>query len=276
MEYDGETLTFVSDPSVSGSSYFNLCSISVTPGHTYEFSCSDIFGTDSAIVDRNGLMFSNINNFSTSPNYGQLDSRNKTLTITPDSDTIYVYGFVSFQNNLVVKNLSFSDVSGRPQGYTVLPIYSEVFVNNTYTEVYYFTTPRYIMDIYLFGLHGSNYDSDDYLFSVEALDNDVNNNIYLLEGFYSVDTLLSFRGDDFYNSGYDSGFDQGYKEGEYDGLESNNFMAKTLLTAVSSPFVVISNALNFEILGINFYRIIQLILTLLIVAFVMTKLKGRE
>ena len=98
------------------------------------------------------------------------------------------------------------------------------------------------------------------------------NPVVLVEGAYSFDSIV----DAAYNNGYNSGYDQGYKEGEYDGMNSTSILKSTILTVMSGPFVIVSNALNFEIFGINIFTFIQIILTILIVAFLITRLKGRE
>lgn len=84
--------------------------------------------------------------------------------------------------------------------------------------------------------------------------------IMLSAGFY-LQTYDYLKGV-FYNDGYNTGVSA------YDGL------GDTVFTVVAAPFEAISNFLNFEILGINLRWIFSFILTAVIIAFVVKKVKA--
>lgn len=138
-----------------------------------------------------------------------------------------------------------------------------------YIQTYTFNTGLNGGGTYAIGFKDSMIDNNNQFFSrVQASDS----KFYLVEGDLDLDSFYDY----YYNNGYNSGYDQGYKEGEYDGMNSTSILKSSILTVMSGPFVIVSNALNFEIFGINIFTFIQIILTILIVAFLISRLKGRE
>ena len=65
-----------------------------------------------------------------------------------------------------------------------------------------------------------------------------------------------------------------YLEGESAGLETSEVAKDSILSIISAPFYFFSNVFNFEIMGINIYSIISLLLTLAVLAFFFKKIKG--
>lgn len=148
-----------------------------------------------------------------------------------------------------------------------MPGYSKPFYNDNLT--YYYTFTPSSSGTWLVGINDVLSGSTSNKFSYNQSSE---NEFYLVEGSLTPDQVADVLQQDRYNQGYT----QGYKEGEYDGMNSTSILKSTILTVLSGPFVVVSNALNFEIFGINIYTFIQIILTILIVAFLITRLKGRE
>lgn len=103
-------------------------------------------------------------------------------------------------------------------------------------------------------------------------DTAADNPVVLVEGSYSFDSIV----DDAFGNGYDTGYDDGYKIGENDGLSSSSMLRSIIFTILSAPFVIVSNVLDFELLGINIYNLVKVSITVLLVAWVITRLKGRE
>lgn len=141
-----------------------------------------------------------------------------------------------------------------------VPVYSEIFSSNG--TVYTFTTPESLSNPYVLGFIQNGVPT--------GAEGDVN--IFLVEGVVNVHTISNTQKDTWFNTGYT----EGYSTGQTDGLESSNALGNIIFTILSAPFVIISNSLDFEILGINILNLVKVILTLLIVAFAITKLKGRE
>lgn len=103
-------------------------------------------------------------------------------------------------------------------------------------------------------------------------DTAADNPVVLVEGAYSFDSIV----DDAFGNGYDTGYDDGYKIGENDGLSSSSLLRSIIFTILSAPFVIVSNVLDFELLGINIYNLVKVSITILLIAWVITRLKGRE
>ena len=71
--------------------------------------------------------------------------------------------------------------------------------------------------------------------------------------------------------GYEEGYEAGYNTGLETGREENNFGnagSQLIITAVETPFNVLSQWLNFEVLGVNLLGILMSILTIIIVVAV--------
>jgi len=73
-----------------------------------------------------------------------------------------------------------------------------------------------------------------------------------------------------YEYGYSDGYAEGYQFGYNSGFSDTNqkLIRNTILYAVSSPFIAISNFLNFEVFGINFRLIFAFVFGCIILAFV--------
>lgn len=163
-----------------------------------------------------------------------------------DCSHIYLY-------NLCIRN-------GADSSYT--PFYGRVYHSSDLTSLYNLSTD-YVYNDYalIFGNPSTGLIPSD-------------NTMYFVNGELTINDITSSNSEASYNSGYDSGYDDGYKNGEYDGLEASKGLSSMVLTVLSAPFVIISNTLNFEILGINILNLVKVILTVLVVAFAIRKLKG--
>ena len=150
---------------------------------------------------------------------------------------------------------------------------------NTYSySSSYFYEETYLCNIdspgtYYIGINDVNSGSTSKLFSGSQSSS---NAFYLLEGTLSFSDLTDSSNTSSYNSGYNSGYDSGYAVGETDGLSASKSLSSMVFSVLSAPFVIVSNTLNFEILGINILNLVKVILTILLIAFVITRLKGRE
>ena len=192
-----------------------------------------------------------------------------TFTESIRSVRFFLNSSVSDGSSSVVFNLSLNESSSSLpfEEYYIDPVYVNSDISVVSFNSGYFSDDTYI------GINDILSGSTSNLFSSNQSSE---NEFYLIEGKLTVDQISSIIAGNNYQNGYNSGYDQGYKEGEYDGLNSSKFMNSTLLTAISAPFVIVSSALDFDILGINFYNILKVLFTLLLVAFVVNKLKGRE
>jgi len=90
------------------------------------------------------------------------------------------------------------------------------------------------------------------------------------DGVLSVDTNVSYN--EGYNSGYTSGYGVGFSDGESAGLNTKGTFSSLMYSIIDAPFNVLSNALNFEIFGINLSYFLIAIISLLLVFFVIRKL----
>lgn len=86
------------------------------------------------------------------------------------------------------------------------------------------------------------------------------------DGVSSVDTSVS------YNNGYQDGYNYGFDVGESYGLNTGNTFSQLMYSIIDAPFNVLSNAFDFEILGINLSYFLIAIVSLLLVFFVIRKL----
>ena len=82
-----------------------------------------------------------------------------------------------------------------------------------------------------------------------------NENIDLQLEVDGLNDLLQADGNEAYMNGYN------------DGIESTNIFKEGLFYIFSAPNTILANSFGFEIFGFNFYQVIKLILTILIVAF---------
>ena len=64
------------------------------------------------------------------------------------------------------------------------------------------------------------------------------------------------------------GGNEAYLNGFNDGLESSDTFKDTLVTMFSSPTYIFSTIFDFELFGINFYQIIKVIITAMVVIFI--------
>ena len=256
----------------SGSPYVEYRISNPLPAGTYNIS----YEVDSPVYNLNSVFGSGSSTYLLAPNYRYITSSSKfvsgTITITQsmvDQGKNYIYirpieGASASGVSVKSINIFLADSSES----VYIPVYSKTFYKDSQLFVYSFTTPGSLSGQYALGFKDSTIDSDSLYSRITSDDNTV----YLIEGDVSMDSFI----DAAYNNGYNSGYDQGYKEGEYDGMNSTSILKSVILTVMSGPFVIVSNALNFEIFGINIYTFIQIILTILIVAFLITRLKGRE
>lgn len=188
--------------------------------------------------------------------------------LTNDSE---YYLFINFLNLDLNSKQWNQMIISKDSSSSWMPGYAEPFYNNNLTYFYTFTPS--VSGIWLIGINDLLAGSSENTFSsLQSSENE----FYLLEGALTPGQVSEIIDGNNYQNGYNSGFNEGYKEGEHDGLNSSNFMENTILTIFSAPFVIAGNALNFDLFGINLYNLFQIILTVLIIAFVITKLKGRE
>ena len=201
-------------------------------------------------------------------------SANLVIPFTVTQDMYNSYGY-NFTLQLITtggeSEFKFIMVTEEEYVNSYLPYYFDPVYNDELTYVYNFRTPSSITSNtqILVGINDVLSGSTSNKFSYNQSSQ---NEFYLVKGSLTPNQIADVLQQDRYNQG----FTQGYKEGEFDGLNSTKFMNSTLLTAISAPFVIVSSALNFDLFGINFYYILQVIFTLLLVAFVVTQLKGRE
>lgn len=268
-------------------SKFNSITVSVPSGQIYaEVRITDAlpvgtytisYEVDSPVYGLSSVFGYGSQWYLTGPTYNSISSSDNTVTgtITITQSLVnqgYNYIYIRPIEGSAASSVTASSIkifladSSEQNNY--IPVYSDVFYKDSQFYVYSFKTPSSLSGQYALGFKDSTIDVDTLYSRITSDDNTV----YLIEGDVSMDSFI----EDAYQDGYNSGYDQGYKEGEYDGLNSDSFMQSTILTALSAPFVIIGNALNFNILGINIYTLIQVILTIVIVAFLITRLKGRE
>ena len=88
-----------------------------------------------------------------------------------------------------------------------------------------------------------------------------------------INEIHKFLKNSGYDVGYDNGYHNGYKIGESKGLNSEEkSFANLVYSIIDAPFNVLSNAFNFDILGVNLSYFLIAIVSLLLVFFVIRKL----
>lgn len=193
-----------------------------------------------------------------------LSSVNIPTDVSYTSDTSKVVSNVVISSGdcpiIYLKNLCIRN--GSDSSY--VPFYGKVYHSSDFTSLYSFTTDIVYNDYAL--VFGSPHSG------VIPVDN----TFYLLSGNKSYNSLNSGTIESNYNRGFNVGYNEGYSVGQSDGLKASNSLSSMVYSILSAPFVIVSNTLNFEILGINILNLVKVILTILLIAFVITRLKGRE
>lgn len=151
--------------------------------------------------------------------------------------------------------------------------YSEVLYSDNPSSLVSFNPGKYSSGDYLIGILDSSSAPSDSVFSRVTSDE---NPYFFIEGFYTLNDVSTDIYDSIYENSFNSGYDSGYSSGQTDGLNSSSVLGSIILTVFNAPFVFINNVLDFEIFGINLLNIVRVLITLLVLAFVVTKLKGRE
>ena len=265
---NGVTFTQSSDGTITmngtstGSTVYYLTGYYIPPGsYTYK-----VFGTRNLNGSNFYSTYSNENTGRSGGDYGSgssFTSNGNTYTFA------FTIGSGQTLNNVVVRPGVYSSAPTEPSiGY------SESFYIDQDVSLVSFTTPSKLSGQYVLALHDPTASGiSDVEFSRITSDS---NYFYLIEGSFTYNDVKSIFDENLADSVYASGYDSGYSVGQTDGLNSSNTFPRLIYTVLSAPFVIISNTLNFEIMGLNVLNLVKVVLTILIIAFVFTKLKGRE
>lgn len=137
--------------------------------------------------------------------------------------------------------------------------YSQSFFIDENISLTSVTTPSVLSGQYILALHDPTAsDISDVMFSRITSDS---NHFYLIEGEYTYSDVKAQIESDIGSSSYNLGYGEGYRVGESEGLEASKTLVSVVYSVLSAPFVIISNTLNFEILGINIINIVKITLT---------------
>lgn len=143
--------------------------------------------------------------------------------------------------------------------------YSDVFYVDNNISMTTFKTPRKFSNRYVLGLSDPLQDNGSNPFDRFTSSE---NGYFLVEGLVNYDTVYDIIYDDIGTTRYNAGFSDGESKGMTDGLNASGMVKNVIFTVLSAPFIIISNAFNFDIFGISVYSIICILLTLMLVAFV--------
>lgn len=185
---------------------------------------------------------------------GSTGASNIYLMLVPSVNISYTFSNVYFSNEPTSQ---------------YIPGWATPSYSDGYIQTYTFTTAANGGGTYVIGFKDSMLVNNNQLFSREQA---ANSKFYLVEGDLDFDSFYDY----YYNNGFDDGYDDGYSKGETSGLESSMFMRNIFFTIVSSPFIFIRNALDFDFLGINFRDLAMIIISATLVAWVIRTFKKGE